>query len=169
MPPGRPQRKRPQVFGAAPGEGRECPEPEGVKEAKFLDEPEQLNVCDSGSGSGGSGGGCEIPSGGNCGVAGVYCQGNQLVVIYTTPFTPPVTGTWYCTKVIAIINCDDVTVGQIYCKEWPLNSNIGDIRDTLCPTGYGVVTEQIEFGPYETEAMCTPVCTTTTTTTTPPP
>lgn len=68
-----------------------CPKPEGADEAVFLEEPEQLNICDAGSGSGGSGGTCEI--GGNCGVAAVYCQGNVLMVVYTSPFVMPTTTT----------------------------------------------------------------------------
>lgn len=81
---------QPELFGANEKKAR-CPAPEGADEAVFLDEPEQLNVCDAGSGSGGSGGACD--PGGNCGVAAVYCQGNVLMVVYTSPFVLPTTTT----------------------------------------------------------------------------
>lgn len=65
---------------------KECPPGNKVNESTFLEEPEQINVCESGSGSGGSGPVCEMTGGGGCGVVGVYCQGNQLMVMYRTYF-----------------------------------------------------------------------------------
>ena len=174
--PGRVRRVPAKLFGDAPEDKKECPEPLGGDETTFLEPPEKLIPCKDGSGSDCSGSGSGVSGdckgGGDCGVSGVYCQGNMLMVMYTTPVTPP-PGNIYCTKVTWSLNCEAYPENTYYCKEWKTGFKYPDKRTILCPGGYGVLEEQIwTENAYTTMAECEAACGgggNTSTTTTPPP
>lgn len=98
-----------------------------------------------------------------CKVAGVYCQGNVLIVIYDDANCIAAANQpqYWCTRAINVRGSETCTYSSaVSCELWPNGTKVGDTRwKYLDPTNPLCETQQEAFmGPYATSENCQENC-----------